>query len=339
MVPPPLPRGPIYLPTFSIWKRIYLSIRLRVFIFITNISIAIRTHPYNCGRANLPTFTKTYPKHPSLTHRIWIPSTYKSGDAPPPLYLDIHGGAYIVGRPALDDAFCSYFSSKHNVLVISLDYSKAPKSPYPRAINELTDLINIILEDESLPFDRAKVALGGFSAGGTFSLAVPQAASLQGKIKGVCSIYPLCDFVTPRSVGIAARPAYAPKDRLADLDNLYDYGYIPRGTDLCEPRLSVAYAKREVLPKKLFIVGCELDMLCYDAELFAEKLVGRDRVEGELDWEMDGVRWKKFMGAEHGFDNELAFKQKDKVKKEQDTALGKKMYDDMAEWLFREVYH
>ncbi|KAF7875173.1 hypothetical protein EAF04_002345 [Stromatinia cepivora] len=338
-LPPPLPQGPIYQPTLSIWKRITLAIKLRLLKTIAGILIPITTNPYIRGRANLPTFTKTYPKHPSLTHRIWIPSTYKSGDAPLPLYLNIHGGGFVVGAPAIDDGFCTYFSSKHNILVISLDYSKAPGSPFPRAVNELTDIVSAILEDESLPFDRAKVAIGGFSAGGCFSLAVPQAASLQGKIQGVCAFYPVCNFVTPQSVSIAARPKHAPKDLLEEMGPLFNYGYIPQGTDLCDPRLSVAYAKREDLPKKICIVGCEFDMLWYDAEFLAERLVGKERVEGEVVWEVDGVRWEKVMGVEHGFENMGGFQQRDKVKREKEMVIGRKMYDDAAEWLFREVYH
>ncbi|KAI9646792.1 hypothetical protein NHQ30_004791 [Ciborinia camelliae] len=298
--PPSLPRGPIYQPTLSMWRRAILAIKLQFLKTMTNIFTPIVTSSYFRGCANLPTFTKTYPIHPSLTHRIWIPPTYKSGDPPLPLYLNIHGGGFVLGVPAVDDGFCSYFSSKHKILVVSLDYSKAPGSPFPLAVNELTDIITAILADESLPFHRTKVAIGGFSAGGCFSLAAPQAASLQGKIQGVCAFYPVCSFVTPQSVSIAARPKYAPKDRLEEMGPIFNYAYIPPGTDLCDPRLSVAYAERETLPKKICIVGCELDMLWYDAEFMAERLVGKERVEGEVVWEKDGIRWEKVMGVEHG---------------------------------------
>lgn len=81
---------------------------------------------------------------------------------------------------------------------------------------------------------------------------------------------------------------------------LFNYAYIPPGQDLCDPRLSVAYAARETLPKKICMVGCELDMLWYDAEFMAERLVGKERVEGKTVWEKDGVRWEKIMGVEHG---------------------------------------
>ncbi|THV55196.1 hypothetical protein BGAL_0012g00360 [Botrytis galanthina] len=338
-LPPPLPQGPIYYPTLPIWKRMAIWLKLHFTKTLTQIFVSIMVSPYVRGRASLPTFTKTYPIHSSLTHRIFIPPTYKSGDPPLPLYLDVHGGGFVFCFPAVDDEFCSYFSSKHNILVISLDYSKAPKATFPQPINELTDVVSSILEDESLPFDRSKVAIGGFSAGGCCSLAVPQAPSLQGKIQGVCAFYPLCGFVTPPSVAIAARPASATKDLLEDLGPLFNYAYIPPGTDLCDPRLSVTYADRKMLPKKICMVGCEMDMLWYDAEFMAERLAGKERVESETVWEKDGIRWEKIMGVEHGFESCGGRLQRDKVKREKLMVIGRKMYDDAAEWLFREVYH
>ncbi|KAM0138676.1 hypothetical protein ACHAP3_003540 [Botrytis cinerea] len=338
-LPPPLPRGPIYHPKLPIWKRVTIWLRIHFIKALNKVFIPIFMSPYVVGRATLPTFTKTYPIHSSLTHRIFVPPTYKSGDPPLPLYLDIHGGGFVFFVPAIDDEFCSYFSSKHNILVISLDYPKAPGSTFPQPVDQLTDVVNSILEDESLPFDRSKVAIGGFSAGGCYSLAVPQASSLQGRIHGVCAFYPVPGFVTPPSVSIAARPSYATKDMLEDFMPLFNYAYINPGTDLCDPRLSVMYADREMLPKKICMVGCELDLLWYDAEFMAERLVGKDRVEGETVWERDGVRWEKVMGVEHGFESFGGRLERDKAKKEKLIARGRKMYDDAAEWLFREVYH
>lgn len=106
--------------------------------------------------------------------------------------------------------------------------------------------------------------------------------------------------MTPQSVSIAARPSYAPKDGLEEVGPVFNHAYIPPEADLCDPRLSVAYAKRETLPKKICIVACELDMLWYDAEFMAERLAGKERVDGEIVWEKDGVRWEKVMGVEHG---------------------------------------
>jgi acetyl esterase/lipase len=79
---------------------------------------------------------------------------------------------------------------------VSLDYPKAPSHPYPSAVNALTATVKALLEDETLPFDRKKVAIGGFSAGANLSLAVCQDEDIRGKIGGVVSFYGPLDLST-----------------------------------------------------------------------------------------------------------------------------------------------
>ncbi|KAM3075450.1 hypothetical protein ACMFMG_007597 [Clarireedia jacksonii] len=335
--PPALSIGPIYRP-LSIWTRAVLSIKVHIFRTLTRMAIPILTSSYVRGRASLPTFIKSYPSHPSLMHRVFIPPSYKPDDAPLPLYLSIHGGGFVLGNPAGDDPFCHHFSKFHNLLVISLDYPKAPSSPFPSATNALIDTVAAILNDESLPFDRSKVAIGGFSAGGNLALSLAQDPSLQGKIHGICAFYPPCNFVTPISVSLAARPANAGPDGLKNMAPLFNYAYLPPETDLCDPRLSVAYAKRENLPEKICVVGCEFDMLCYDAELMAERWAGKERKEGEYVWEKDGIRWEKVLGVVHGFESMDGRQERDNTKREKNLERGRKMWDDAAEWLHREIY-
>jgi len=98
--------------------------------------------------------------------------------------------------PLIDDRFCTDFSNDNNFLVVSLDYPKAPTHPFPAAVQSLNKAVKSILNDESLPFDKEKVAIGGFSAGGNLSLAVCQDKSLQGKIGGLISFYAPVDFTT-----------------------------------------------------------------------------------------------------------------------------------------------
>jgi acetyl esterase/lipase len=77
---------------------------------------------------------------------------------------------------------------------------------YALHLNLTKFLVNAVLDDNSLPFDRKKVAMGGASAGANLSLAVTQDESLQGRIGGVVSYYGLVDFSTPLEVQLASRP-------------------------------------------------------------------------------------------------------------------------------------
>jgi acetyl esterase/lipase len=203
----------------------------------------------------------------------------------------------------MDDPFSSSFSNDNKVILISLDYPKAPESPYPAAVNALIDTIKAVLEDDTLPFDRKKVAIGGFSAGANLSLAVTQDETLRSKIRGVVAYYPPVDFVTKGFQKMLTRPEGAPPDKLENMVAMFDYNYVPAGQDLRDLRLSVGFAPRDKLPPKLCIVGCEFDLLCKEAEIFVEKMatVGSgERTGSDVLWEQNGVRWEKILGEEHG---------------------------------------
>ncbi len=114
----------------------------------------------------------------------------------------------------MDDPFCSSLANNHKVIVVSLDYPKAPSYPFPAAIEALTKTIKAVLADETLPYDKKRVAIGGFSAGANLSLAVTQNESLRDKFGGVVAFYPPTDFVTKGPQKMKTRPAGAPPDPL-----------------------------------------------------------------------------------------------------------------------------
>ncbi|THY68696.1 alpha/beta-hydrolase [Aureobasidium pullulans] len=140
-----------------------------------------------------PTYRKTYPIGARLMNEVWIPSSWKPGQSLP-LYIDIHGGGFALGDPFHDDGWCNYLASKQNICVVSCDYRKSPGYFFPTQTNDLVEIITSILDDETLPVDKSKICIGGFSAGGNLSLSVAQHENLQGKIKGLCLWYPSTDF-------------------------------------------------------------------------------------------------------------------------------------------------
>lgn len=50
--------------------------------------------------------------------------------------LWIHGGAFIVGIPEMDDALCRRFVLETNSLVVSVDYRLAPENPFPAPLED-----------------------------------------------------------------------------------------------------------------------------------------------------------------------------------------------------------
>ncbi|KAK3290473.1 Alpha/Beta hydrolase protein [Chaetomium fimeti] len=246
-----------------------------------------------------PDLVKTYPVRKSLTIRIFFPPSYKpstttttSSPQPPklPTLLTIHGGGFTVGEPHDNDSWNRAFAQRHNTLVIALDYSKSPSGPFPTAIHDLEALIHCILADRTLPLDPARVAIAGFSAGGNFALAVTQLPSLRGRIRAAVPLYPLVVQAPTAAEGEAkaARRRYKPalggfrgkaEDFLLPMMRLFNWSYLAAGQRCDDPLLSPWYAPRETLPKDIFFVACELDMLAHETWRMACKLSGR-RVPG-----------------------------------------------------------
>lgn len=128
-----------------------------------------------------PTLVKPYSSRPGLPTRIYYPPNYKSGNLLP-LYLNIHGGGFALGDTQQDDEFCTMWAKRTGMLIVSLDYSKAPLHPFPSAVHDIAAVTDAVLADASLPIDKAGVIMGGFSAGANLALCASQLPGLKGAI-------------------------------------------------------------------------------------------------------------------------------------------------------------
>ncbi|KAL1839889.1 hypothetical protein VTJ49DRAFT_1024 [Mycothermus thermophilus] len=240
-------------------------------------------------RDSYPDIIKSYPVRKNLTVRIFLPRS-----APPntklPTLLTIHGGGFMIGHPADNDAWNRHFSSTHTFLVIALDYRKSPTSTFPTPIHDLEALIACILSDSSLPLDPSRIAIAGFSAGGNLSLSVSQLPSIRPHIRAVVPFYPVVDLSEPSAQKLLTRP-YKPHlagfrgssvDYLKRLTGMFNWAYLDVGQRTDDPLLSPFYARPESLPGNVFFVACELDMLAAEAWRMACKLAGRP-VPGDHD--------------------------------------------------------
>lgn len=210
-----------------------------------------------------------------------------------PCYFNIHGGGFCLGSPEDDDRWNRAFADKHNILVVELDYRKAPAHPFPTAIHDVEALMLAVYGDESVLLDRHRVAVGGFSSGGNLALAVCQLQTIRDTIKpsAVCPVYPLVDLVA-RAEKKAETRYYKPAlgsglranatDMLSPVSRLFGWSYVPYGQRLRDPLLSPFFAPREHLPKKIFIVAVELDRLAHEAWRMASVLAHRPEPSSDV---------------------------------------------------------
>ena len=333
--PAPIVAVPLPFPTrinyaMRLWGfKIFVYLILRFFRFFKPMPPSTQ-----------PTLTRTYPIRPSIINRVFIPRSYESGNKPLPLYISIHGGGFALCDPQVDDEFASGFANKYGICVVSIGYRLAPLHRFPSQVFDCAAIAQAVIEDESIPIDRQKVILGGFSAGGNLSFAISQLPSLKGKIAAIVSFYPIVDFTRSTEQMMKERPATPGKqDLLENSSNWFGWGYVPTGTDRTNPLLSPILAKRADLPKKIYFIGAELDILCKGAEDMAERLAElesgqKKSLKSTVGWEKGGIRWEKVMGWEHGFDHIRA-----KGKREEERLkLTAEVRERVATWLRREVY-
>lgn len=114
-------------------------------------------------------------------------------DGAAPALLWIHGGGYLVGNAAIDDALCRQFSRVLGITVASVDYRLAPQHPYPAALEDCYAALTWLA---GLPaVDAARVAIGGASAGGGLAAALALLARDRAEVTPVRQllVYPMLD--------------------------------------------------------------------------------------------------------------------------------------------------
>ncbi|KAF4625234.1 hypothetical protein G7Y89_g12933 [Cudoniella acicularis] len=338
MTPPEINRTPSarLVSKPSLTKRVVYFFKLWSLKLITKIGFAVVRLLQSQPSELRPTYLKAYPCRPRLVNRIFVPKEFHESAELFPLYIDLHAGGHALLDAQFDDEFCATFTNKFNVLVASIEYSKAPSNKFPKPTNDVVAIAQAIINDEKLPVDKSRVVLGGFSAGGNLSLSAGQI--LKDKIKGIASFYPITDFTLPLAEKQQSRPYRHAKDLddLKDWGPIWDWAYIPPGQNMRDPLLSVRYAQADNLPRWIYMVGAEYDMLANEARDTISDLAGLDlrgRENGLYGFEKGTYKWTMARGVRHGFTHNLMNNPGPDA-----VALNKKrteeMLEDFGAWLF-----
>lgn len=104
-----------------------------------------------------------------ITVRVYRPHL----QSPAPCHVYLHGGGFFLGTLDQSDATCRALARDVACVVASVDYRLAPEHKYPTATEDAyVALVWVDEHADELGVDRARISVGGGSAGGNLAAVV-----------------------------------------------------------------------------------------------------------------------------------------------------------------------
>ena len=217
----------------------------------------------------------------------------------PPVHLNFHGGAFIVGAPHQDEHLVRGLAGEAGVVVVNVDYSAGTSVRYPQAHEECFDVLQWVRSaGPERGWDPDRVTLSGTSAGANLTLGVLELARRAGvpSVAAAALIVPPVDQTMPPEAyvappGSADKPFVNP--RLARvLHNHYFADEQTRADPLASPGLADLEQLAALPP--LLVFAAEKDSLRPAIERYVERL----RAAGT------DVEYRCMPGVDHGYTNQ-----------------------------------
>ncbi len=208
-----------------------------------------------------------------------------------PVFVQIHGGAWVGMDAVDDDRYCQRLSEDLGAFVVNVNYRRLYDKSFPYPQEEVVDTVKWLKENaEELGIDENKIVISGGSAGGHLTAGAAIMLAKQGiKIAGQIMEVPFLDFT-------GTIPIDFPEG-----NGLYDmmFELYPPQIPLDSEVLSPAARIREETLNKLspaVIIVCGRDPLHPQGEHYAKLL----KEHGKL------IELKKYEEGYHGFGTDKA---------------------------------
>ena len=121
---------------------------------------------------------------------------YTPNTAPRGAMLWIHGGGYVMGSYRMNASDCMRYARKLSLVVVSVDYRLAPKTPFPGPLNDCYAAWQWLVNNAGrLNFNSNKIVVAGQSAGGGLAAALVHKLCNESATKplGQLLYYPMLD--------------------------------------------------------------------------------------------------------------------------------------------------
>lgn len=201
---------------------------------------------------------------------LYYPS--EAGRSPLPVYLNFHGGAFIMHDKEMDDPYCRYLANRTGCVVANVDYAKAPEYPFPKPIEQVYEIFRWINQNaDGLNVDAQRILIGGQSSGANLAAALCLYLEEKGEAQPLLQVLngPMLDFATPYSNKPEPDMLRARYPQVAHFLNLC---YVPKQGQAKHPLASPVYATVSDRLAPALILIAEFDAFRPEAEVYAEKL-------------------------------------------------------------------
>jgi acetyl esterase len=221
--------------------------------------------------------------------RVLVYRPLQTSSEPLPVYVNLHGGGFIMGQAEMDDPWCRIIATKANCVVVNVDYRLAPEYKFPIPLEETYGVVKWLYNNpQILGISPAHIAVGGHSAGGNIAAAICLLARERKEFPLLTQIldYPPLDLATDPAQKTKPPTAIPPL-----MAKFFNQCYLRLGEDAHNPLISPVFADTFTdLPPALIIVA-ENDSLAQEEELYAQHLQNAGVT----------VMLKKYKGASHAF--------------------------------------
>ena len=208
--------------------------------------------------------------HGDVPVRVYVPVTDDPG--PLPVCMWFHGGGWVIGSVATNDATARALANASGAIVVSVDYRLAPEHRFPIPFDDSYAATVWAAENAaSLGGDPSRLAVAGASAGGNLSTTIALRARDENgpALVHQSLIYP----VTDRDF---SRPSYRENGEGYGLSHasmvwFFDC-YLSSEADASNPYVAPMLAEDLSGLPPAFVLTCEYDPLRDEGEAYAERL-------------------------------------------------------------------
>lgn len=245
--------------------------------------IAFTEIPADVRAVTVPT------RHGDLAATLYRPEAV--GPARPPLYVNFHGGGFVMRHPEQDDPLCRYLAARAGVAVLNVDYDVAPAHPFPEPVEEAYDAVVWAAGRGDL-WDGSRIVVGGQSAGGALAAGAARLALERGGPALALQVlhYPPLDLATPAVSKHAAGRTIIPVPMATIFDTAYTPSQEQRRHRLASPAWGGNADGIEGIAPAV-VITCGVDRLRAEGIRYAEKLGEAGALAEHLD----------LPGADHGY--------------------------------------